>query len=90
LAAWLTTANCWRRARFSAIDLDDPTASLGLAHAVTDYFEITEAQAHEIASEVGQVVSRWRAVASALGVSKTESDRMASAFEHEDLSAALA
>ena len=35
-------------------------------------------------------VSGWRATAATLGLSKSEIDRVASAFEHEDLNAALA
>jgi len=34
-------------------------------------------------------VARWRAVAAAQGIGRTEIDRMASAFEHGDLEAAL-
>jgi serine/threonine-protein kinase HipA len=37
-----------------------------------------------VASEVGKTVSKWRDEAARHGVSKTETDRMASAFEHDD------
>ncbi len=74
----------------TAIDLDDPSASLALAIDVADYFELTQDEAHTIAAEVGQAVSRWRIEADALSLTKTEIDRMASAFEHEDLRTALA
>ena len=35
-------------------------------------------------------VARWRSVAAATGVSTRQADRLASAFEHEDLRQALA
>jgi serine/threonine-protein kinase HipA len=72
------------------IDLDDGTASLKLALQVADYFELREGEAHEIAGEVGKAVATWRKQAAKLGLSPSEIDRMASAFEHEDLQAALA
>ena len=41
--------------------------------------------ARRIANEVGQAVASWRNEAQRLGISGTEIDRMASAFEHTDL-----
>lgn len=73
----------------TAIDLDDGTASLDLALQVAEYFELTAADAQEIAGEVGQAVADWRNTAAAVGLSPAEINRMASAFEHEDLKAAL-
>jgi len=74
----------------TAIDLDDATASLKLALEVAGYFELGEGEAHKIAGQVGQAVATWRKPASKLGLTPAEIDRMASAFEHEDLEAALA
>jgi hypothetical protein len=74
----------------TAIDLEDTTASLDLALSVADYFELSGDEARAIAAEVGQAVSGWRAEASALGLRSAEIQRMTSAFEHEDLSAATA
>ena len=68
----------------TAIDLDDGTASLKLALEVAPYFELAPDQAHQIAAQVGQAVAAWRKVAAKLGLTSTEIDRMASAFEHED------
>lgn len=73
----------------TAIDLDDGAASLDLALSVVGYFELDEAKAHVIAAEVGQAVATWREEAAQLGLTRAEIDRMASAFEHEDLKAAL-
>jgi serine/threonine-protein kinase HipA len=72
----------------TAIDLEDATASLQLALSVADYFELSATEARRIAAEVGKSVATWRKVAANLGISKREIDRVASAFEHEDLAAA--
>jgi serine/threonine-protein kinase HipA len=73
----------------TAIDLDDGSASLDLAMSVVGYFELDEEKAHVIAAEVGRAVATWREEAAQLNLTRAEIDRMASAFEHEDLSAAL-
>lgn len=73
----------------TAIDLDDGTASLDRAMDVAGYFELDAETARGIAAEVGQAVTTWRNEATRLGLSPSEIDRMASAFEHADLRAAL-
>jgi serine/threonine-protein kinase HipA len=73
----------------TAIDLEDGTASFERAMEVADYFELDVKTARGIAAEVGRSVAAWRHEASSLGLSESEIDRMASAFEHEDLQAAL-
>jgi|HubBroStandDraft_1064217.scaffolds.fasta_scaffold20000_2 serine/threonine-protein kinase HipA len=73
----------------TAINEDDGTASLALAMTVAKYFELDEKDAGRITREVGEAVSRWHEEAARQGLSKTEIDRMASAFEHEDLKQAL-
>lgn len=72
----------------TAIDFDDATASLKLALEVAPYFELAPREARRIAAEVGRAVATWRRVAAKLGLKRAEIDRMASAFEHEDLAAA--
>jgi serine/threonine-protein kinase HipA len=74
----------------TAIDLDDGTASLKLALKVASYFELSDDEAHKIAGQVGQAVAAWRREAKKLGLAAREIDRMASAFEHDDLKEALA
>ena len=69
----------------TAINEDDNTASLALALDVAGYFDLDARKASAIAAEVGKAVSTWRDEASRQGLSKNEIDRMASAFEHEDL-----
>ena len=73
----------------TAIDLDDGTASLELAMGVAGYFELAEGEARTIVAEVGRAVGEWRKEAAHLGLTLAEIDRMASAFEHEDLKSAL-
>lgn len=72
----------------TAIDLDNSTASLKLALEVAPYFDLAADKAREIAAEVGKAVRTWRKVAAKLGLTPVEIDRVASAFEHEDLAAA--
>jgi serine/threonine-protein kinase HipA len=74
----------------TAMNEDDNTASLALAKAVAGYFELDAGQARDIAKQVGKAVSNWRDEAARRGLTTNEIDSMASAFEHEDLRAALA
>ena len=68
----------------TAIDFDDPTASIDTALSVIDEFRIKKSHAHEIIKEVSAAVSQWHKIALRYGLGKREIDRMASAFEHED------
>ena len=72
----------------TAIDLDDTTAALDRALEVSSYFELEPGKTQRIAKEVAQSVALWRNEAAALGLTSAEIDRMASAFEHDDLEAA--
>ncbi|MGH7393417.1 MAG: type II toxin-antitoxin system HipA family toxin [Candidatus Rokuibacteriota bacterium] len=74
----------------TAIDLEDGTASLERAMEVAGYFELDAKDARAIAAEVGRAVATWRTEGARLGLGSSEIDRMASAFEHDDLQAALA
>jgi serine/threonine-protein kinase HipA len=71
-----------------AADLD-PTASIEIALAVAEYFDLTPARARTIAGEVAVAVKQWREVASGLGINRAEIERMDSAFDHADLAMAL-
>jgi serine/threonine-protein kinase HipA len=73
----------------TAIDLIDPTASLSLVIDVAPYFDLENLQIKEIVREVGTAVALWRKEALRLKIKKQEIDRMASAFEHEDLQKAI-
>lgn len=72
----------------TAIDEVDGTASLELAFEVAPNFGLKPDKAKTIVREVGAAVQGWRKVASATGLSASEIERMASAFEHEELKAA--
>lgn len=71
------------------IDLDEGTCSLELVQEVAGYFGLGSKPARTIIQEVAQATRAWRTVAEELGVRRAEIQRMASAFEHEDLQAAL-
>lgn len=68
----------------TAIDLDDPSASLDLAMECAAYFGLEKDEARRIASEVAEATSGWRDEAQARGISARETERMASAFEHDE------
>ena len=72
------------------IDLDDATCSLELVQSVAPYFGLDLGRAREIIKTVAVSVARWRTVAASTGVAPRQLDRMASAFEHDDLRQALA
>jgi serine/threonine-protein kinase HipA len=80
------------KARIHALAIDeiDGTASLDTAMAITPMFGIAEPEARTIAAEVGRAVGEWRDAAARVGITPDEIDRMASAFDHEDLRAATA
>jgi serine/threonine-protein kinase HipA len=73
----------------TAIDEADGTASLELALQVSSHFGVKPDKAKDIAREVGKAVARWRETAEATGLSASEIERMASAFEHDELAAAI-
>jgi serine/threonine-protein kinase HipA len=73
----------------TAIDMEDGTASLELAMSVAGYFGLNLAEARNMAGQAGRAVSKWRTVAAKIGLKKAEIERMASAFEHDDLKASL-
>jgi serine/threonine-protein kinase HipA len=72
------------------INLDEGACSLDLLEQASEYFGLTLAQARSIIKEVATVTATWRDTAKAVGARPAEITRMASAFEHDDLSRALA
>ena len=72
-----------------AIDESDGTASLDTAFRIVPMFGMTEEDARTIAAEAGTAVGRWRDAAARHGLTPDEAERMSSAFEHEDLNAAI-
>jgi DNA-binding XRE family transcriptional regulator len=73
-----------RKQRSTAIDDDDPTASLELALSVAAYFELDRPEAEGIAGEVADVVSAGREEAGRFGLTLAACNRMESAFVHAD------
>jgi len=69
----------------TAIDEEDGTASLDLALATAAHYKLKPEMARRIMREVGAAVAGWREAAGALGLTKNSIERMASAFEHDDL-----
>jgi hypothetical protein len=53
-----------------------------------NYLGLNGKNARAIAADVGAAVAHWRDEAAAFGLTKSQTDRMASAFEHEDLALA--
>lgn len=74
----------------TSIDLDEGTCSLDLLLAASAYFALTLGEARAIVKEVASVTETWRVVAQEAGARSAEINRMASAFEHDDLRRALA
>lgn len=72
------------------IDLDEGTCSLDLVERASEYFGLGLIQARAIIKEVAAATATWRAVAKETGARPAEINRMASAFEHDDLTKALA
>jgi len=72
------------------ITLDEATCDLDLALTSAELFGISLEEAKGISRQVGAVVSTWRAVAATAGARPSEMRRMASAFEHNDLTRARA
>jgi serine/threonine-protein kinase HipA len=70
------------------ISLDEGTCSIELALSQAELFGLSLDDAKATVSEVGSAVTEWRAVARRVGQTDSQIDRMASAFEHQDLIAA--
>jgi serine/threonine-protein kinase HipA len=73
----------------TAIDEADGTASLDLAYEVAPHFGVKPDKAKIIVHEVGTAVAHWRETAAATGLAAKEIERMATAFEHEELQKAI-
>lgn len=65
-----------------------PEASVDALMSVVPYFKLTLAKAKAILAEVEQSVAAWREVGIALGMTVSDLDSFADAFEHEERAAA--
>ena len=60
-----------------------------VAQQRSGYFGLEAKRARQIASSVGKAVANWRQEAGRMGLTSSQINRMASAFEHDDLRLAL-
>jgi serine/threonine-protein kinase HipA len=72
------------------IDPDESTCSIELLESASGFYALPLAGARAILKEVATVTRTWRTVAKGVGAPSSEIQRMASAFEHEDLHKAMA
>lgn len=72
------------------IDLDEGTCSLDLVESAAGYFGLSLVVARDVIRGVAAVTSTWRTIAAEVGARPAEINRMSSAFEHDDLTRALA
>lgn len=72
------------------INLDEGTCDLDLVVSVAEYFGLASIGAKTIIKDVATATATWRQVAAAAEAPPSEIRRMESAFEHTDLSKALA
>lgn len=69
----------------TAINIDeDTTASIELAIDAAAEFLLTRDAAKAIAGEVAKSIASWRETAAKIGIGVGETERMESAFEHQD------
>jgi serine/threonine-protein kinase HipA len=79
------------RKRFStAIDEQRAEEEIELAIGVADLFRMTSKEAGAVIADVVEAISRWRNVALAVGLTRSEISRMDAAFEHEHMRSARA
>lgn len=71
------------------IDLDEGTCSLDLLQASAEYFGLGLDDAQSVIKDVAAATSTWRETAREVGARISEINRMASAFEHDDLERAM-
>jgi serine/threonine-protein kinase HipA len=71
-----------------AIDETDQSASLETAISIAPAFGLKTREVRTVIREVAASVRKWRTFAGDHGITKRQQDRMASAFDHEDLAAA--
>jgi len=71
--AWLSTA----------VDLDNTDASIDVALSVGTYFRLSLPRARDLVREVETATAGWRQAAAELGIPKSQTDRMAVAYESE-------
>jgi serine/threonine-protein kinase HipA len=72
-----------------ALNEGDHTGSLDIAMSVADYFGLGSSEAKAIAGQVAAAIKPWRSAAQAHGIGAPEIDLMSSAFQDDEIEAAL-
>ena len=85
-----TPTDLRQRILTTRISLDEATCDIELVRSVSEYFGLAIREADTIIGEVARATASWREVAGGAAASKREIERMASAFDHDDLRKALA
>ena len=85
-----TPADVRQRILSTSISLDDATCDLDLARSVAAFFGLSATKATGIIKQAAATTVHWRDVAAACDAPPAEIRRMESAFEHADLTKALA
>lgn len=67
----------------TAVDLDDTDASIDIALSVGTYFRLSPPRARDLVREVETATAGWWQAAAELGIPKSQTDRMAVAYESE-------
>jgi len=67
------------------IDDRDNSASFDLTVEVGDYFGLAEDDKRAVVTDLVNSISTWRGEAKRIGVSAEEINRMATAFEHDEM-----
>jgi serine/threonine-protein kinase HipA len=70
------------------IDDRDNSASFDLTIEVGDYFGLDEDDMREVVTGLVNSISTWRDEARRIGISTEEINRMATAFEHDEMTRA--
>ena len=86
---WPGSESAERGGPCQAIDTLAPAVNQKLAEVRPEQASVEELLAVLGTESLARAAVRWRDVARSLGASNHECDRMASAFEHDDLSAAI-
>ena len=73
----------------TAIISGENAASLQLVRELAEFYGLSPHDCTQSLRRIGAAVSNWRTVAARLGISRSEQERMSSAFEHEDGYASL-
>lgn len=64
------------------IDMDDNALDFELAKSVGSYFRLRESEMKTIIQEVSQAVKDWKTIAKKIGIKKSETELMSSAFKY--------